>query len=865
MCYQADVERSVAGFVEQSNVEQSTAARSAEERDVELADVEQSVAGFVDHSIVEQSTAAGSAEERDVELSGELDSTDQAAVQEQLCEEVTIQEGVSFLLRKSMNTKQKISAVCLELSDVEYDSGSEYLPSDEERAARNCIICKDDVFVACPTCLNFLCYDHRQTDCAEHTAPSALQIPLKRKISCLNLDENPKPRKRLRNESKWHRIQSRKSREKGLSYVSYTGRVIPAKEMCSDDVLCREKCKRQCSRKLTMQQRQEIFSAFYNLDNESKNCYLFKSITPVKPKFQRTDATLHRTMSFHYHVVVNGQTVHICKRAFAKLHQISDSKIFHLTQQLKDGASAPRPSQRGKHTHRPNRLSPEDCHYVTEHISMFPAESSHYSRSKNSARSYLSSTLSIGKMYSLYINWCKEKEIVPVSKHAYNDIFVTKFNLGFGSPRSDTCSTCDVGTDKEHMERAEKAFEMQRNDRQLANTDSSVVYLTFDLQKSLPLPKLSTGLAFYLRQLWLYNFGIHWIDAGKNRAHFNIWTENQAGRGSEEIGSSLLAFIEDTRIGSSPTPCQLITWCDNCSGQNKNFIILCVWQYLIATKNFSAIEQKFPETGHTFLDSDRDFAHIEKKVRKEQNIYTVDQYSQIFIESQTKNKPRVTRMQDRFFQLKMLPATLGLYNNHVNTDGQPVRFRDTVRWIRVSEFGTYEYRESFDTSVPWKKVVIHRAASQLPVVGVDLLARTENSRPISTKKAADITKQIPYIPPVYRLFYQLLTTASNEDGGNTDDSMADFTSVQETDSNNACSSLASRDNVPKKTNKVTSIGTRTVRRNHSRKKTTNQGEVAEVMTCTTRRSRRQNNNQGEAAEAMTCTTRRSRRQNRQTE
>ena len=174
----------------------------------------------------------------------------------------------------------------------------------------------------------------------------------------------------------------------------------------------------------------------------------------------------------------------------------------------------------------------------------------------------------------------------------------------------------------------------------MANTDSSVVYLTFDLQKTLSLPKLSTGLAFYLRQLWLYNFGIHWIDAGKNRAHFNIRTENQAGQGSEEIGSSLLAFIEDTGIGSSPTPCQLITWCDNCTGQNKNFIILCVWQYLIATKNFSAIEQKFPESGHTFLDSDRDFAPIEKNVRKVQNIYTIDQYSQIFIESQTKNNPK---------------------------------------------------------------------------------------------------------------------------------------------------------------------------------------------------------------------------------
>jgi len=58
--------------------------------------------------------------------------------------------------------------------------------------------------------------------------------------------------------------------------------------------------------------------------------------------------------------------------------------------------------------------------------------------------------------------------IFNVSERSYREVFVTKFNLGFGSPRPDTCSTCDLGGNNEkHKLRADKAFENQRHDREL--------------------------------------------------------------------------------------------------------------------------------------------------------------------------------------------------------------------------------------------------------------------------------------------------------------------------------------------------------------------------------------------------------------
>jgi len=158
--------------------------------------------------------------------------------------------------------------------------------------------------------------------------------------------------------------------------------------------------------------------------------------------------------------------------------------------------------------------------------------------------------------------------------------------------------------------------------------------------------------------------------------------------------------VEDTGIGNRETPCKLVAWCDSCAGQNKNFFIICLWQYLILMKSFCSIEQKFPEPGHSYLDSDRDFAQIEKLVRKEQNIYTVDKYVNLFAQSQKRSKPSVTLMNGKFFSLKDLPELLHLFHNHVNSEGEKVKFRDAVRWIRVTEFGSYQYRESFEEKLP---------------------------------------------------------------------------------------------------------------------------------------------------------------------
>jgi len=180
----------------------------------------------------------------------------------------------------------------------------------------------------------------------------------------------------------------------------------------------------------------------------------------------------------------------------------------------------------------------------------------------------------------------------------------------------------------------------------------------------------------------------------------------------------------------------LVAWSDSCAGQNKNFYTICLWQLLVQKGLFSIIDHKFPEPGHSFLDSDRDFAHVEQSVRKHENIYTVDEYRDIMHSCVRKS---FVTMEDKFREIKKLPEVMKLKNNTLNTDGERVRFRDGIRWIRVDSYGEYNYRESTGDKEPWKTLVLN-GSTVTHSINIDLesLLKPPMKRPINVKKLKDI-------------------------------------------------------------------------------------------------------------------------------
>ena len=233
----------------------------------------------------------------------------------------------------------------------------------------------------------------------------------------------------------------------------------------------------------------------------------------------------------------------MCRTAILNIFNIKKAFLEKAQKADKKGFCSPSPIKSGKSNGSRSQVIPPDAlDDIRHHIQQFPAESSHYSRKKNPHRKYLSSDLSISKMYDLY----KSEVAEPKREHVYRKVFNTEFNLGFGSPRSDTCATCDqmdanadVQNYEQHQRDAKQGYELMANDREEALSSPGINYMTFDLEKCLPLPRLTTGVVYYKRQLNIYNMIIHLCNTDVNNGFMHIWPETVAGRGSSEVGSCL--------------------------------------------------------------------------------------------------------------------------------------------------------------------------------------------------------------------------------------------------------------------------------------------------------------------------------------
>ena len=206
-----------------------------------------------------------------------------------------------------------------------------------------------------------------------------------------------------------------------------------------------------------------------------------------------------------------------------------------------------------------------------------------------------------------------------------------------------------------------------------------------------------------------------------------------------------MAFFSVANVQES----KLVAWSDSCSGQNKNFGIICLWQYLLLNNYFQTIEHKYPEPGHSYLDSERDFGKVETCVKRRESIYSVDEYQAIMSASQA--KVTVTRIGDKMLDVSNMCKEIGLVKPKFDVNGQKIEFRDKVRWVRITEFGKYSYKYSFSCDEPWKEVHMRQHSTLLPSPQLQLL----NGQPSTIKRAKlkDIQKQLKYIPAIYQGLY----------------------------------------------------------------------------------------------------------------
>lgn len=278
---------------------------------------------------------------------------------------------------------------------------------------------------------------------------------------------------------------------------------------------------------------------------------------------------------------------------------------------------------------------------VMNFIEKLHCEDSHYCRG-NTKRYYLSSELSINKLWRMY-NDQAENEIKVKSSY-FRNLFRKKYNLGFGTPRTDVCSQClqfaeklktetDTSirndliiTHRVHKLKAKAFFDFVKEEA------PNMLTLSFDCEKNLCLPKTPDQSAYYSRQINLFNFTIVQGSSKSKLEPSNVfaycWSENSFPKASNEIASAVYHRLQNTDLTGIKIV-RLIA--DGCAGQNKNTTVLgmCAKWLTDAPPGVTTLEIVFPIVGHSFIPPDRVFAQIEKQIQKKEIIANPDEYYEI--------------------------------------------------------------------------------------------------------------------------------------------------------------------------------------------------------------------------------------------
>lgn len=594
----------------------------------------------------------------------------------------------------------------------------------------------------------------------------------------------PKKRFRKRARGIGKRQERKERRNLGKSYKTAKGKTVVSKTFQNHNCNCNNKC----LEKVSIDSRESAFNSFWKIGTFSAQnaflCGLIKQQVPVRHRPRCNSRSQKSTTNIFNVILIDGKSVKVCKKYFLDTFQISDGRMTRALKVVKEG-EAPGTDKRGKRVPT-NKIPEEQMAAVRQHISSFPAYESHYTRVHNPHRKFLSENLNIRIMYNLYKSYCLGQNLNPVKEPIYRRTFNTEFNLHFHSPHKDTCTKCDIYKNKVdnivdldveqkralemqhelHLRKAESARTNMLSDAERSKLDNSFYSFTFDLEKSLAFPKLTCQVAYYKRNCYLYNLGCH--ELSTKLGFMYCWDETVGSRGSQEIAACVIKHIQ-TRASSAK---QVVMYSDSCTGQNRNFkMALTLMRFLQSESSgeVEVIDQKFMQSGHSFLPNDCDFASIENHSKTRQIFCPRDWY-EIIIQARKKNPFHLSVMTgDDFLSTKSLESRVT--RRKCATDGFPVNWLK-IQWLqyRKSEPFTIFFKETLIEDMPFSQIDITPTKQRgrrvsLPSIPMDKLYI--GVRPVTEAKKKDMMDLLPYIPPISQEFFLNLQTSAEigEDTG----------------------------------------------------------------------------------------------------
>nr|XP_024218186.1 uncharacterized protein LOC112211192 [Halyomorpha halys] len=351
------------------------------------------------------------------------------------------------------------------------------------------------------------------------------------------------------------------------------------------------------------------------------------------------------TFSYKYFVITsNNIKIQVCRKAFIDVLLITKSRVEGVLKRFVETKKMPEETRGGN---RKVSLFHDRKASVINFIKKLKCVESHYCRSKTATRVYLSSDLNINKLWRFYDRETNDQSL-KVKPTFFRNVFNRNFNIGFGSPSTDECSTClslteqikrcDSDLKKIHLKTDLNVHKLKAKSfyNMLKSKNRNYFSFSFDCQKNLILPRVPDQSAYYSRQLYMYNLTVVSGDSkmrqNKENVYIYNWTENQHKKSSNEIASAIYDFLLNfTSLTEEKT--RVRAFCDGCGGQNKNstFIgMMAYWLLKIAPETVKKVEIVFPMVGHSFLPPDRVFGRIEKEIKAKNVVVEPSQYVNIF-------------------------------------------------------------------------------------------------------------------------------------------------------------------------------------------------------------------------------------------
>lgn len=580
-----------------------------------------------------------------------------------------------------------------------------------------------------------------------------------------------RPRRGRKRLHKDHTIIQRKERKYANLPYHNNKKLIEPKIF--KDYVCH--CKKKCFNLIGKEKRQEEFEKYINLGSyEAQLLYIVNYVSerPKKRSYSSNDKNTdkHNPKQFSRIYTVGGTQV--CREMFVNNFQITPKKVDECLKKFRKGMIKDGRGQTGGQ----NKTTEEDIDFIKKVIDSLPKYESHYRRETNNGCQYLKLGTTVPKIYELYVEQYKNAYGVskkPASIGTLKSIFHKFFNLRCKTLKKDTCNKCDTlhiklanATEteaakfqrekQEHLERAETLRKTMNEDLKKATTDESFECLTYDMEKTLPLPRIPTSIVFYKRQLWLYNCGIH---AGStDNGYCYVWLEGEAGRGAQEVGSCLINYIKH-KMGPKE---HLVLWSDCCGGQNRNIkMVLMMKSVLSSHATLKTIKLKYLESGHTFLPNDTDFSKIESQLKYHDRIYTAEEYLNV-IKSCKKKKPlEVYKMKTNDF-LSTNKIEKKIVNRKICVT------KNKVNWLKTKEIliekeKPYSIFMKTTESEEFQELNIEKRVKgkSLEILEEDLTLLWPNGKEIPQAKLDDLKSMFDLIPKDCLPFYKSLKGNEN--------------------------------------------------------------------------------------------------------